>query len=97
MQLTAQQVADLKIEGWQVVQDGTTSLIQRDFKFEDFVHAWSFMSGVALVAEQMGHHPDWSNVYNTVHIKLSTHDLGNQLGPKDHALALAINNLYSTA
>jgi 4a-hydroxytetrahydrobiopterin dehydratase len=48
--------------------------IKRDFKFKSFVEAFSFMTAVALEAEKLNHHPDWSNVYNTVHINLYTHD-----------------------
>ncbi|HLJ54345.1 MAG TPA: 4a-hydroxytetrahydrobiopterin dehydratase [Chthonomonadaceae bacterium] len=58
------------LPGW-TLQDGA---IQRSFRFRDFVAAWGFMTRVALLAQAMDHHPDWSNVYNTVHIKLSTHD-----------------------
>ena len=74
--------------GWKLVKESSnSSYIQKEFLFKDFVQAWSFMSAVALKAEQMGHHPDWSNVYNRVSIKLTTHDLGNQVGPNDYALA----------
>ena len=48
--------------------------IERTFQFSDFSEAWAFMSRVALVAEQMNHHPEWSNVYNRVFVKLTTHD-----------------------
>jgi 4a-hydroxytetrahydrobiopterin dehydratase len=50
--------------------------LHRTFKFTDFVQAWGFMSRVALIAQSMDHHPDWSNVYNTVVVDLSTHDAG---------------------
>ncbi|MDB4956780.1 MAG: putative pterin-4a-carbinolamine dehydratase [Myxococcales bacterium] len=50
--------------------------IGRQFQFKDFVTAWSFMAGSALVAERLGHHPEWFNVYHTVKIELSTHDAG---------------------
>ena len=50
--------------------------LRRAFVFADFVEAWSFMSAVALVAEAMGHHPEWSNVWNRVTVDLSTHDAG---------------------
>ncbi len=46
------------------------------FAFKDFVEAWGFMSAVALVAESMGHHPEWSNVWNRVTVDLTTHDAG---------------------
>jgi 4a-hydroxytetrahydrobiopterin dehydratase len=51
----------------------TETAITRDFKFENFVDAFSFMTAIALEAEKMDHHPDWSNVYNQVKIALNTH------------------------
>ncbi|WP_026763063.1 4a-hydroxytetrahydrobiopterin dehydratase [Sediminibacterium salmoneum] len=50
--------------------------IQRKFVFKDFKNAFSFMSAVAAIAEKLNHHPDWTNNYNTVIIKLNTNDLG---------------------
>jgi 4a-hydroxytetrahydrobiopterin dehydratase len=50
--------------------------IQRSFTFADFNEAWGFMARVALVAEQMNHHPEWFNVWNRVDVTLSTHDAG---------------------
>lgn len=67
--------------------------LKATFKFKDFVEAFAFMSKVALVAEKMNHHPNWSNVYNTVTIELSTHDAGNIVTEKDHKLAEAISGL----
>lgn len=49
-------------------------VIRKDFKFADFSEAFGFMARVALAAEKMDHHPDWTNVYNRVEINLSTHD-----------------------
>jgi len=51
------------------------------------------MSRVALAAEKMDHHPEWTNVYNTVEIKLSTHDAGNTVTDKDRKLAAAIDRI----
>ncbi len=50
--------------------------ITRTFKLKDFSEAWGFMSRAALAAESMNHHPEWTNVYNKVQIRLSTHDSG---------------------
>lgn len=65
----------------------------RTIKFADFSEAFAFMTRVALVAERMGHHPEWSNVYNKVHIALCTHDAGDRVTEKDLKLAEAINAL----
>lgn len=67
--------------------------LKKTFKFPDFIEAFSFMSKVALIAEKMNHHPNWSNVYNTVEIKLNTHDAGNTVTEKDRKLAAAIDKL----
>ena len=65
----------------------------RSFTFKDFSEAFAFMTRVALLAEKQNHHPEWSNVYNTVHIALSTHDAGGTVTEKDHRLAAAIDLL----
>ncbi|MCX6216365.1 4a-hydroxytetrahydrobiopterin dehydratase [Spirosoma sp.] len=67
--------------------------LMRDFQFTDFSEAFAFMTRVALIAEKMDHHPWWSNVYNQVTIKLSTHDAGNTVTEKDRILAGAIDAL----
>lgn len=67
--------------------------LTREFKFKDFQEAFAFMTRVALIAEKMDHHPNWSNVYNTVSIKLSTHDAGNKVTDLDRKLANAIDEL----
>jgi 4a-hydroxytetrahydrobiopterin dehydratase len=53
------------------------------------------MTQVAFIAEQQGHHPNWSNVYNRVEISLTTHDAGNTVTEKDHCLAQAIEAVYA--
>lgn len=73
---------------WALV-DGRDA-IQRRFVFADFSQAWGFMARVALVAEAMGHHPEWFNVWNRVDITLSTHDAGG-LSALDVRLAQAID------
>ena len=58
------------------------------------MEAFAFMTEVAIHAEKQNHHPDWSNVYNQVHISLSTHDAGNIVTDKDHKLAEMISTVY---
>ncbi len=50
--------------------------LHREFKFQDFVGAFGFMTKVAILAEKINHHPEWSNVYNSVVLDLSTHEVG---------------------
>lgn len=80
------------LNGW--VYDEGSDAIEHVFKFKDFSEAFGFMSRVALAAEKAGHHPDWSNSYNTVTIRLSTHDAGG-LSAKDIALAKSIDKLMA--
>jgi len=75
---------------WHLV-DGRDA-IERSFRFSDFSAAWAFMSRVALLAEKMDHHPEWSNVYNRVTITLTTHD-ARGLSARDVAMAAAIDGL----
>jgi 4a-hydroxytetrahydrobiopterin dehydratase len=67
--------------------------IERELRFRDFVEAFGFMAAVALCAERMNHHPEWSNVYNRVTIRLTTHDTGG-VSERDFALAAEIDRLY---
>jgi 4a-hydroxytetrahydrobiopterin dehydratase len=76
---------------WQEQENQLT----RNFTFTDFSEAFAFMTRVALIAEKMDHHPWWSNVYNQVSMKLSTHDAGNVVTDKDRQLAAAIDQLLS--
>ncbi len=78
------------LKGW--IFDEAADAIERAFKFKDFSEAFAFMSRVALAAEKAGHHPDWSNSYNSVTIRLSTHDAGG-LSAKDIALAKVIDQI----
>ena len=68
--------------------------ISREFVFADFTQAFAFMTQVALVAEKRDHHPEWSNVYNTVSVTLTTHDAGG-LTEKDIHLAQTMNAVYA--
>ena len=67
--------------------------LHRSFEFRDFSEAFAFMTRVALAAEKMDHHPEWSNVYNKVTIKLNTHSAGDIVTEKDHKLAKLIDKM----
>lgn len=69
--------------------------LERTFIFDNFIEAFSFMTKVALIAEAQQHHPEWSNVWNTVKIRLSTHDAGNTITEKDKKLAASIDVLFN--
>jgi 4a-hydroxytetrahydrobiopterin dehydratase len=69
------------------------NMLKKTYEFKDFVQAFSFMTKVALIAEKMDHHPNWSNVYNKVEISLTSHDKGNIVTERDHKLAKAIDKI----
>lgn len=79
-----------RLNGW--VYDPEAKAIRHEFKFKNFSEAFAFMTRVALLAEAANHHPEWSNVYSRVSIRLTTHDAGG-LTAKDAALAEAIDRL----
>ncbi len=82
---TGARTAALKeLSGWNDVPG--RDAIQRSFKFKDFNAAFGFMSRVAMMAEKIDHHPEWSNVYNRVDVLLTTHDCGG-LSERDVTLA----------
>ena len=70
------------LSGWEL-KDGK---LQKSFKFSNFIEAFGFMTRIALEAEKINHHPEWSNVYNTVKVRLSTHDAD---GITDYDIKLA--------
>ena len=80
------------LNGW--VYDEASDAISHVFKFKSFSEAFGFMTRVALAADKLGHHPDWSNAYDKVTIVLSTHDVGG-LSDKDVALAKAIDAILA--
>ena len=69
--------------------------LEAHFKFKDFISAFSFLNGIALLSEKRNHHPEIYNVYNKVTLKLSTHDAGEQITDKDLELAEEISNFYN--
>ncbi len=77
-----------KIDSWEYV-DGA---IETSLQFGNFKEAFATMTRIAFECEIQGHHPDWSNVYNTLHIRLNTHDVGG-VTDKDFQLAETIENI----
>lgn len=85
----------LQLPAWRL----SGSAIERAYLFADFVQAFGFMAQAALLAERLNHHPDWSNSYNRVQVRLSTHDVGG-LSMLDIELAHAMDGVaaqFSTA
>ena len=82
------------LAGWQLDRDA--GAIRRSFRFADFIEAFGFMARVALRAQAMDHHPNWSNSYNRVDITLSTHSAGG-VSRNDVELAKAIDKLAGEA
>ncbi len=80
------------LNSWKVSLDGREA-ITKEFEFSDFKSAFSFMTKVALKAEELGHHPEWSNVYNKVSITLTTHDVKG-MSEKDIKLGKYIDDQY---
>lgn len=77
------------LEGWSLAN----GKLRREFKFRNFVEAFSFMAGAAIEAEKMNHHPEWSNVYNKVVVELVTHDASG-ITDLDFKLAEKMNVLF---
>jgi 4a-hydroxytetrahydrobiopterin dehydratase len=88
--LTEQEISSAlrDVPGWSLDH----GRLHRELQFPDFIHAFSFMSGVALVAERMNHHPEWFNVYGKVILDLMTHDAGG-ISPLDVEFARRMNGL----
>ena len=82
------------LPGWTLAADGLS--IARTFTFKDFNEAFGFMTRAALAAENLDHHPDWSNVYKTVEVKLNTHDAGG-LTELDFELARRMSRYAGSA
>jgi 4a-hydroxytetrahydrobiopterin dehydratase len=78
-----------KLPGWSFDRDALT----RTYKFGSFREALSFMTRVAFEAEELNHHPEWTNVYNRVAIRLNTHDAGNKVTANDVELATRIQKI----
>ena len=68
--------------------------LKKTFEFQSFEAAMNFMQRASGVIAALDHHPEWTNVYNRVHVSLCTHDAGNVVTPKDYALAEALDNVF---
>ena len=92
--LSADEVARLveSLDGWEL--DGSS--LRRQLVFDSFVQAFGFMAQVALIAERLEHHPNWSNVYNRVDIAITTHDAGG-LTALDFEFVRRVDSVVSRA
>lgn len=86
MEILTETQSNLLLPSWKFNNAG----IEKEFQFKNFIEAFAFMTQVAFYAEKANHHPEWSNVYNKVQIRLSTHDAGG-LTQKDIDLAKKID------
>ena len=78
------------LEGWDAVE--SREAICKTFQFKNFIEAFGWMTQAAIIAEKMNHHPEWSNVYRTVEVTLTTHDAGG-VTELDVKLATAMDGL----
>jgi 4a-hydroxytetrahydrobiopterin dehydratase len=81
----------VRLKGWSI----QANKLHKTFQFKDFGQAFRFMTGMALVSERMGHHPEWFNVYSKVIVDLTTHDVGG-ISQKDVDWAMAANELVQS-
>lgn len=81
-----------ELADWRMVEG--RDALTRTFRFKSFNAAFGFMTRVAMAAERLNHHPEWSNVYNTVEVTLSTHDVGG-LSELDIALARKMDRFFT--
>ena len=95
--MTRQKLSDTEIQAGLAARPGWTLVagkLHREYKFKNFIRAFGFMTSVALVAERMNHHPEWSNVYGTVRVDLTTHDVGG-ISQLDFTLAEKMDALVA--
>jgi 4a-hydroxytetrahydrobiopterin dehydratase len=67
--------------------------LQKTFTFKSFGDAMAWMTKASYIIEKMDHHPEWTNIYNKVHVRLTTHDAGNTITDKDRLLAAALDEV----
>jgi len=80
-----------ELDGWKIIDNQ----LSKEFKFKKFIQAFGFMTEVAITAETMDHHPEWSNVYNRVIVNLSTHSEGG-ITILDKELAMKIDGINNS-
>ncbi|MEE9362155.1 MAG: 4a-hydroxytetrahydrobiopterin dehydratase [Cellulophaga sp.] len=80
-----------KLEGWELIEGA----IETSFEFKNFKETFTVMTRIAFECEAQGHHPDWSNVYNSLHIRLNTHD-ADGITEKDFTLAKSIEEIIES-
>ena len=78
-----------RLDGWKYERDALT----KTFTFGSFREAWSFMTRIAFEAEELNHHPEWTNVYNRLEVRLNTHDAGGKVTGKDVELAARMQKI----
>ena len=94
LNLAQRQSLITELPSWSVLP--TRDALYREFIIQDFQEAFRFMSQVAVIAEDMNHHPEWFNVWNKVQVTLSTHDSGG-LTERDISLAHTMNRIAASA
>lgn len=85
-------LAALAKDGWDVVSD--TAAVKKTFRFKSFKHAFDWMSRVAVIAEELDHHPEWFNIYDRVHVRLISHD-AKRVTMRDVLLARRMDGLVN--
>ena len=80
-------------DGWKMIENGKA--IEKVFSFSSFTKAFDFMKSCEPIIDDMDHHPEWTNIYGKVVVKLTTHDTGG-LSEKDYVLAESMNKLFKT-
>jgi len=71
----------------------SNNALQKTFTFKSFGDAMAWMIKASYIIEKMDHHPEWTNIYNKVHVRLTTHDAGNTISDKDRLLAAALDEV----
>lgn len=80
---------------WQEIESTEGTALFRSFQFKSFLEVIAFMTEAAQHIEKQNHHPEWSNIYNKLDVKLWTHDAGNTITNKDRQLADTLDTLYA--